>query len=107
MKRLNYSDYVHRDLIFTGSREKLYKHGNSRIRDDSEKRILRCSEGNRIWYQLWIPPGDMMKIEPLLEGGTRVWMREMYYIFFYEKKGHRRIGVLGKKRAKEILYCLL
>ena len=27
---LNYSDYVHRDLIFTGSREKLYKHGNSR-----------------------------------------------------------------------------
>lgn len=30
MKRLNYSDYVHRDLIFTGSREKLYKHDNSR-----------------------------------------------------------------------------
>ena len=29
-ERLNYSDYVHRDLIFTGSREKLYKHGNSR-----------------------------------------------------------------------------
>lgn len=80
-----------------------------RIRDDSEKRILRYSEGNRIWYQLWIPPGDMMKTEPLLEGGTRVWMRElqMYYIFFYEKKGHRRIGVLGKKRAKEILDCLL
>lgn len=80
-----------------------------RIRDDSEKKILRCSEGNRIWYQLWIPPGDMMKIEPLLEGGTRVWMRElqMYYTFFYEKKDHRRIGVLGKKRAKEILDCLL
>lgn len=79
------------------------------IRDDGNKRILRCSEGNRIWYQLWIPPGDMMKIEPLLEGGTRVWMRElqMYYIFFYEKHGHRRIGVLGKKRAKEILNCLL
>lgn len=80
-----------------------------RIRDDSEKRILRCSEGNRIWYQLWIPPGDMMKIEPLLEEGTRVWMRElqMYYTLFYEKKGHRRIGVLGKKEAKEILDCLL
>lgn len=80
-----------------------------RIRDDSEKRILRCSEGNRIWYQLGIPPGDMMKIEPLLEGGTRVWMGElqMYYILFYEKKDHRRIGVLGKKRAKEILDCLL
>lgn len=80
-----------------------------RIRDDSEKRILRCSEGNRVWYQLWIPPGDMMKIEPLLEGGTRVWMRElqMYYIFFYEKKGHRRIGVLGKDRVKRILDTLL
>lgn len=56
-----------------------------RIRDDSEKRILRCSEG------------------------TRVWMRElqMYYIFFMKRRGHRRIGVLGKKRAKEILDCLL
>lgn len=28
-----------------------------RIRDDSEKRILRCSEGNRVWYQMWINPG--------------------------------------------------
>ena len=32
------------------------------LRDD--KRILRCSEGNRVWYRLWI---DMMRIEPLLE----------------------------------------
>ena len=39
-----------------------------RIRDDSEKRILRCSEGNRVWYQMWINPGDMMRIELLLEG---------------------------------------
>ena len=37
-----------------------------RLREDSEKRILRCSEGNSIWYQLWIDPGDMMRIEPLL-----------------------------------------
>ena len=42
-----------------------------RIRDDSEKRILRCSESNRIWYQMWINPRDMMRrIESLLEGGT-------------------------------------
>lgn len=70
MKRLNYSDYVHRDLIFTGSRE----HGNSveRIRDDSEKRILRCSEGNRVWYQMWINPRDMLRIEPLLEEGVEL-----------------------------------
>ena len=31
----------------------------------SEKRILRCSEGKSIWYQIWIDPGDMMRIEPL------------------------------------------
>lgn len=30
------------------------------------KRILRCSEGNRVW--LWINPEDMMRIEPLLKG---------------------------------------
>lgn len=80
-----------------------------RLKDDSEKRILRCSEGNRIWYKLWIPPGDMMNIEPLLEGGTRVWMEEleMYYLFFYEKNGHRRGGILGKKRTKKVLDCLL
>ena len=48
-----------------------------RIRDDSEKRILRCSEGNRIWYRLWINPGDMMRIELFLEGGSRIWMIEL------------------------------
>ena len=37
-----------------------------RLREDSEKRILRCSEGKSIWYQIWIDPGDMMRIEPLL-----------------------------------------
>lgn len=25
-----------------------------RLREDSEKRILRCSEGKSIWYQIWI-----------------------------------------------------
>lgn len=39
------------------------------IRDDNEKRILKCQEDNRIWYRLWINPEDMMRIEPLLEGG--------------------------------------
>lgn len=42
------------------------------IRDDDHKRILRYSEGNRIWYRLWINPEDMMRIEPLLEGGDRI-----------------------------------
>ncbi len=48
--------------------------------------ILRCSEGKSIWYQIWIDPGDMMRIEPLLEGGNRLW----YYVFFYEVRNGRR-----------------
>lgn len=39
------------------------------ISDKPNKRILRCSEGNRVWYRLWINPEDMGRIEPLLEGG--------------------------------------
>lgn len=77
------------------------------IRDDDNKRILRCSEGNRVWYRLWINPEDMMRIEPLLDGGDRIWMEEleMYYLFFYEINNGRRI--LGKDRIKEILNILL
>ena len=40
------------------------------VYEDEFKRILRCSEGNRIWYRLWINSEDMMRIEPLLEGGS-------------------------------------
>lgn len=78
-----------------------------RLREDSEKRILRCSEGNSIWYQIWIDPGDMMRIEPLLEGGDRLWCIEIqkYYVFFYEVRNGRRI--LGKGRIKEILDIIL
>lgn len=78
-----------------------------RLREDSEKRILRCSEGNSIWYQIWIDPGDMMRIEPLLEGGDRLWCIEIqkYYVFFYEVRNGRRI--LGKDRIKEILDIIL
>lgn len=78
-----------------------------RLREDSEKRILRCSEGNSIWYRIWIDPGDMMRIEPLLEGGDRLWCIEIqkYYVFFYEVRKGRR--VLGKGRIKEILDIIL
>lgn len=76
-----------------------------RIRDDSEKRILRCSEGNRVWYQMWINPGDMLRIELLLEGGSRTWMEEMYYTFFYEIRNSRRL--IGKDRVKKILDTIL
>lgn len=73
------------------------------ISDKPNKRILRCS--NRIWYRLWINPEDMMRIEPLLEGGDRIWMEEMYYTFFYEIRNGRR--VLGKDRVKKILDTIL
>lgn len=77
------------------------------LRDDDHKRILRCSEGNRVWYRLWINPEDMMRIEILLEGGDRIWMEEleMYYVFFYEVRNGRRI--IGKNKIKEILNILL
>lgn len=78
-----------------------------RLREDSEKRILGCSEGKNIWYRLWINPEDMMRIEPLLEGGNRLWCIEiqMYYTFFYEIRNGRRL--IGKGRVKEILDILL
>lgn len=77
------------------------------LRDDDHKIILRCSEGNRVWYRLWINPEDMMRIEPLLEGGDRLWCIEIqkYYVFFYEVRKGRRI--LGKGRIKEILDIIL
>ncbi len=77
------------------------------ISDKPNKRILRCSEGNRVWYQMWINPEDMMRIEPLLEGGDRLWCIEIqkYYVFFYEVRKGRRI--LGKGRIKEILDIIL
>lgn len=77
-----------------------------RLREDSEKRILRFSEGKSIWYQIWIDPGDMMRIEPLLEGGNRLWCIEIqkYYVFFYEVRNGRRL--IGKNKIKEILNIL-
>lgn len=50
------------------------------ISDKPNKRILRCSEGNMVWYRLWINPEDMMRIEPLLEGGFG-WKNSRCIIF--------------------------
>lgn len=77
-----------------------------RLRDDANKRILKCQEGKNIWYRLWINPEDMMRIEPLLEGGDRIWMEEleMYYTLFYEIRNGRRL--IGKNRVKKILDTL-
>lgn len=70
-----------------------------RIRDDSEKRILRCSEGNRVWYQMWINPRDMMRIELLLEGGSRTWMfRSIMYSSMRERRVEGLLGRIGLRR---------
>ena len=81
--------------------------GIDRLREDSEKRILRCSEGNSIWYQIWIGPGDMMRIEPLLEGGDRLWCIEIqkYYVFFYEGYGLKKLYQMQQLRLNLTQGC--
>lgn len=77
------------------------------IRDDIEKRILRCS--NRIWYQIGI---DMNCIERYFDGCGEVkrwWLRDpqIWYVFFYEKKGYKTRGVLGRDMTKDLLKSIL
>lgn len=80
------------------------------IRDDNEKRILRCS--NRIWYQIWITQMDMMCIERYFDDCSEVkrwWIRDLqiWYVFFYEKKGCKTRGVLGRDRTKDLLRSIM
>lgn len=82
------------------------------IKDDDYRRILRCSEGNRIWYQLWITQLDMNNIERYFDDLGEVkrwWIRDLqiWYVFFYEKKGYKTRGVLGKDRTKDLLRSIL
>lgn len=67
-----------------------------KIKDSSTKRILKCQEGNRIWYQIWI----IHCIERYFKGYNEVkrwWLPnlQLWYVFFYEKKGGKVRGVLG------------
>lgn len=82
------------------------------IRDDAYKRILKCQEGNRIWYQIWITDLDMDLIEKYFKGYNEVkrwWLRNLqqYYVFFYEKKGGKIKGVLGRERTNDLLGSIL
>lgn len=78
------------------------------IRDDNEKRILRCQEDNRIWYQIWITQLDMNCIERYFDGyGEEEMVVKEYYVFFYEKKGGKVRGVLGKDRTKDLIRAIL
>ena len=81
------------------------------IKDEGNKRILKCQEGNRIWYQLWLTQLDMISIQRYFEGyiDNRVikawWLinLQQYYVFFYEKKGGKTRGVLGKYKANILI----
>lgn len=42
------------------------------ISDKPNKRILRCSEDNRVWYRLWITDLDMNCIEKYFKGYDEV-----------------------------------
>lgn len=82
------------------------------LKDEGFTRILRCSEGNRIWYQIWITQLDMNCIERYFDGYGEVkrwWLRnlQIWYVFFYEKKCGKVRGVLGKDRTKDLLRSIL
>lgn len=82
------------------------------IKDRPTKRILKCKEGNRIWYQIWITKSDMNCIERYFKGYNEVkrgWLPnlQLWYVFFYEKKGGKVRGVLGKDRTKDLIRSIL
>ena len=86
------------------------------LRDDRDIRILRCREGNRIWYQMWVTKSDWYAIHNRcminLYNDIPIkywWLRNLqqYYVFFYEKRGNRVRGVIGKEMVNVILGELL
>lgn len=84
------------------------------LKEDGFVRILRCREGNRIWYQMWLTQDEIWAINKfslgIEMGEIKVWwLRDLqqYYVFFYEKKSYKTIGVLGKEISYKILGNLL
>lgn len=82
---------------------------NKVIRDDGNKRILRCSEGNRIWYQLWITDLDMAIIEKYYQDSIdkkliKAWWLKRCGMFSFMR---RKVGnLLGKESSQYILNCV-
>ena len=74
-------------------------------------RILRCREGNRIWYQMWLTDLEKGCIDRyFLDMEVKAWwLRDLqrWYVFFYEKKGGKVRGVLGKDRTKDLIKSIL
>lgn len=82
------------------------------LKDEGNKRILKCREGNRVWYQIWITQMDMICIERYFDDCGEVkrwWIRDLqiWYVFFYEKKGYKTRGVLGRDRTKDLIRAIL
>ena len=82
------------------------------LKDEGNKRILKCREGNRVWYQIWITQLDMNCIERYFDDCSEVkrwWLRDLqiWYVFFYEKKGYKTRGVLGRDRTRDLLKGIL
>lgn len=86
------------------------------LKEDGFVRILRCREGNRIWYQMWLTESDWYAIHNRcminLHNMIAIkywWLRNLqqYYVFFYEKRGNRIMGVLNREMVNIILGELL
>lgn len=73
------------------------------IKDRPTKRILKCKEGNRIWYQIWITKLDMicierffMKMVKLRGGGYLIFNFGMFSFMKRERvKGGEFLGRIG------------
>ena len=80
------------------------------------------NQNHEFWYSVikpWFKPErfgitqlDMNCIERYFDGYGEVkrwWLRNLqqYYVFFYEKKGGKVRGVLGKDRTKDLLRSIL
>lgn len=81
------------------------------LKDNRDIRILRCKEGNRIWYQMWLTDLEKMCIDRyFLDMEVKAWWLinlQRWYVFFYEKRGNSVRGVLGKDRTKDLLRSIL
>lgn len=86
------------------------------LKDNRDIRILRCKEGNRIWYQMWLTENNWYDIHNRcminLYDAIAIkywWLRNLqqYYVFFYEKNDRKVRGVLGKDRTKDLLRSIL
>ena len=75
------------------------------LKEEGNVRILRCREGNRIWYQMWLTDLEKSCIDRYFpDMGVKAWWLinlQRWYVFFYEK------NEWGKDRTKDLLRSIL